>query len=644
MCGIVGIVQPENRGAIEPDILRRMNSSIKHRGPDDEGYWIHHHVGIAMRRLSIIDVDGGHQPLSNETGDIWTVFNGEIYNFQELREELIQKGHRFQCRTDTEIIPHLYEEEGDQFVHRLRGMFAIALWDNRQKKLLLYRDRVGIKPLHYWFRKGTLIFGSEIKALLEYPEVGTDISFSAVSDYLSYLYIPSPKTIYREIMRLPPGHFLRWQNQEIQVEQYWDFNFKTQDGLKEQEWAEKLRETVSESVKCHLISDVPLGAFLSGGMDSSTVVAWMSRHSSQSVKTFSIGFKNAEFNELSYAREVANYFKTDHHEEIVEPDAVTLLPKILSSLDEPFADSSAIPTYLVSEFTRHKVTVALSGDGGDELFGGYLWTQKEIILEKYRRLPAFLRRSIRSLVLGKDYNPLHEIALWNKIKRSIFDAESTPAESFARRSMCFQSWMKRELFQKSFQNALGKESSVDLIKSYFNQCQATTLLDKLLYLDSKIYLPGDILTKVDRMSMIHSLEVRVPILDHKVVELAASIPFSFKMRGSATKYILKQAMKNILPPSILTQRKRGFAIPLQLWFRGELFSLARRVLVETKVLSYRYFNPQYVKWVLEQHRSGRQSLGNHIYALLIFELWLRLAEETKGKVARASVTLKDLVG
>ncbi len=644
MCGIVGMVQPETKGAVEPEILRRMNSAIQHRGPDDEGYWIHENVGLAMRRLSIIDVDGGHQPLSNETGDIWTVFNGEIYNFQELREELIQKGHRFQCQTDTEVIPHLYEEEGDQFVHRLRGMFAIALWDNRQKKLLLYRDRVGIKPLHYWFQNGTLIFGSEIKALLEYPQVGTEISFSAVSDYLSFLYIPSPKTIYNEIHRLPPGHFLRWQNQEIQVEQYWDFNFTTNPALKEEEWAEKLRQTLSDSVKSHMISDVPLGAFLSGGMDSSTVVAWMSRHSSQPVKTFSIGFNNAEFNELAYAREVAKYFKTDHHEEMVQADAFSLLPKILSSLDEPFADSSAIPTYLVSEFTRQKVTVALSGDGGDELFGGYLWTQKEIILEKYRRLPGSLRRSIRSFVLGKDYHPLHEVAFWNKIKRSIFDAESTPAESFARRSTCFQPWMKKDLFQPAFQSALDREKSEDLIKSYFKQCRGTTLLDKLLYLDSKIYMPDDILTKVDRMSMIHSLEVRVPILDHKVVELAASIPFSLKMRGSATKYILKQAMKDILPPSILTQRKRGFAIPLQHWFRGELFSLAQRVLVETKVLSYRYFNPDYVKWILEQHRSGVQSLGNHIYALLIFELWLRLREETKGKVSQASCTLRDLVG
>ena len=644
MCGIVGIVHPESKGQVDPGILRLMNASLTHRGPDDEGYWIERNVGLGMRRLSIIDLKGGHQPVSNETGDIWTVFNGEIYNFLELRQELTQKGHSFQTRSDTEVIVHLYEEEGEEFVHRLRGMFAIALWDGRSRKFLLYRDRVGIKPLHYWFRNGTLLFASEIKALLEYPEVGRELSLSALSDYLSFLYIPTPKTIYQEIKKLPAGSFLRYQEGQIEIRSYWDVAYRANHRLSEKAWVERLRGALEESVQMHLVSDVPVGAFLSGGVDSTTVVACMSQRGVQPVKTYSIGFPDSRFNELPYAREAARCFGTEHHEEIVEPDAFSLLPKILSGFDEPFADSSAIPTYLVSEFARREVTVALSGDGGDELFGGYLWTRKELWLEKYRRLPHFLRKRIESLLLKKDYKPLRETGLGSALQRFAYDAQLAPAESFARRSMSFQPWMKKELLTPSVWAELEKDESLELIRSHFDRDAAESVIDKLLYLDSKIYLPDDLLTKVDRMSMIHSLEVRVPFLDYKLVELVASIPFSLKLKGRTTKYILKQAMKNLLPPRILKQRKQGFSIPLQHWFRAELYPFARRVLLDPNALSRRFFRSEYVSWLLERHRSGEQRFGSQLYALLVFELWCRLAEESRGSMISRTLSLKDLVG
>jgi asparagine synthase (glutamine-hydrolysing) len=642
MCGIVGIVHPEGKGQVDPGILRAMNASLTHRGPDDEGYWVNRNIGLGMRRLSIIDLEGGHQPISNETEDIWTVFNGEIYNFCELRQELIEKGHRFQTRSDTEVIVHLYEEEGEEFVQKLRGMFAIALWDGQSRKLLLCRDRLGIKPLHYWFRNGTLLFASEIKALLEVPEVSREISLSALSDYLSFLYIPTPKTIYQEIQKLPPGHRLRYEKGQVEIEPYWDFSFELNHSLSEKEWSERLRETIAEAVKLHMISDVPVGAFLSGGVDSSTVVAWMSRESPVPVKTYSIGFPDERFNELPFAREVAKHCGAEHRERMTKADAFELLPKIISGFDEPFADFSAIPTYLVSEFAKEEVKVALSGDGGDELFGGYLWTRKEVWLEKYRRLPAAVRKSIESVLLKENYRPLRESGALSALQRFVYDAGLTPYESFARRATCFQPWMKRELLEPWVAEEVERESS-EIVRSFFERNAASSVIDKFLYLDSKIYLPDDLLTKVDRMSMIHSLEVRVPLLDHKVVELASSIPFSLKMRGRTTKYILKKAMEGLLPEKILKQRKQGFALPLEPWFRGELYPFAKKILLEGPGLSRRFFQREYVTRLLEENRTGRQRFGTQLYALVVFELWCRLFQEAGSKGSPRGLLLKDLV-
>lgn len=644
MCGIVGIVHPEGREAVDGEVLHAMNASLRHRGPDDEGYWLNRTVGIGMRRLSIIDLEGGRQPISNEDSTIWTVFNGEIYNFRQLRQELTQKGHRFKTVSDTEVIVHLYEEEGEGFVHKLRGMFAFALWDDKAKKLLLYRDRVGIKPLHYWFKNGALVFASEIKAILEYPEAGREISLSALSDYLSFLYIPTPKTIYREILKLPAGHFLRYTEGQIEILPYWDFEYREVPNVPEAVWIDRLRAALKEAVKLHLVSDVPVGAFLSGGTDSSAVVSWMSQLSSSSVKTYSIGFRDDAFNELPFAREVASHCQTNHHEKIIEADAFNLLPKIISGFDEPFADSSAIPTYLVSEFARQDLKVVLSGDGGDELFAGYLWTRKEKWLERYRRFPAAIRRKVEALLLKGNYQPLRETSLQSLFQRFLFDAALPPAESFARRAMSFQPWMKENLFEPWALKELEEESSLAPVFSFFDRPNAQSVMNKFLYLDSRIYLPDDLLTKVDRMSMIHSLEVRVPLLDHKLVELAGGIPFSLKLKGRTTKYILKQAVKDMLPARILKQRKQGFSIPIQRWFREDLANFARAVLLEDKCLNRKYFRPAYVKWLLDEHQSGRQRFGTQIYALVVFELWARLAEETEGKISSKAFSLKDLVG
>ncbi len=642
MCGIVGIIHPEGKGPVDPEVLRLMNTSLTHRGPDDEGYWVSENIGLGMRRLSIIDLEGGHQPISNETGDIWTVFNGEIYNFRELRQELIEKGHRFQTRSDTEVIVHLYEEEGEELVQKLRGMFAIALWDGQSRKLLLCRDRLGIKPLHYWFRNGTLLFASEIKALLEVPEVSREISLSALSDYLSFLYIPTPKTIYQEIQKLPPGHLLRYEEGRIEIEPYWDLSYQPNYSISEGEWIERLRAALAEAVKSHMMSDVPLGAFLSGGVDSSTVVSWMSRENHLPVKTYSIGFPDGRFNELPFAREVARYCGAEHREKMAEVDAFQLLPKIISGFDEPFADFSAIPTYLVSEFAKEEVKVALSGDGGDELFGGYLWTRKEVWLEKYRKLPAAARKSIESVLLKENYRPLRESGTLSALQRFVYDAGLTPYESFARRATCFQPWMKRELLEPWVLEQ-AEDKSLETLRSFYERGAAESVIDKFLYLDSKVYLPDDLLTKVDRMSMLHSLEVRVPLLDHKVVELASSIPFSLKVRGRTTKYILKKAMQGLLPANILKQRKQGFALPLEQWFRGELYAFAKKVLLEGPGLSRRFFRREYVTRLLEENRAGRQRFGNQLYALVVFELWCRLTQETKSSGSSRSFSLKDLI-
>ncbi|MCB9800536.1 MAG: asparagine synthase (glutamine-hydrolyzing) [Candidatus Omnitrophica bacterium] len=621
MCGITGMFsshEPANE-----EILKKMNRTLTRRGPDDEGYYTEGSLGLAMRRLKIIDLEGGHQPISNEDGTVWTVFNGEIYNFQDLRKKLIRKGHHFRSKTDSEVIVHLYEEKGESFVEDLRGMFAIALWDKLEQKLLLYRDRIGIKPLHYYYENGLFLFGSEIKALNAHPGIQKSLSLPALDDYLAFLYVPAPHSIYREIHKIPPAHFLRFQNNHYQIEPYWDFAFEADYYADEEDWCERIRDTLDESVRMHLVSDVPVGAFLSGGIDSSTVCAFAAKNSTKRLKTYAMGFEDQRHNELPYARLAAAHFGSDHHEKIVQPKALELLPEILPGFDEPFADSSAIPTYLVSQFARQDVTVALSGDGGDELFGGYLWTQKELWLDQYRQLPRWLRKTLVTMLINRDFQPLRERGPLSGLKRFVFDAGQTPVDSFSRRAMCFQPWMRSKLFQPWVLDELRRNRRKNAFKYYYQKTYFQERIDKLFYLDAKVYLPDDLLTKVDRMSMLHSLEVRVPLLDYKVAELACSIPPTFKFRNKTTKYILKQAVRDFLPAKLLKQRKQGFSIPIQRWFRQELYETAQRILITEADDQRAYFRKDYIRWMLDEHRAGRQLFGTQIYALIAFELWCR---------------------
>ena len=619
MCGIAGVIQPSDQAPLDPALLRRMNETLRRRGPDDEGYWQGAQAALAMRRLSIIDLEGGHQPLCNEDRTVWTVFNGEIYNFQELRRYLLAKGHKFQTSSDTEVIVHLYEEKGEAFVRDLRGMFAIALWDAKASRFFLYRDRAGIKPLFYWFQEGVLAFASELKALLEFPQVQTRISIQALSDYLSFLYIPSPGTIYRDVHKLAPGHYLSYHEGEIELRCYWSWPEASPESMSETAWCDRILGEVEESVRLHRISDVPVGAFLSGGLDSSAVLALMARQSKTPVKTYSIGFDDPRYNELPYAREVARKFGSDHHEEIVSAAALDLLPEVIAGFDEPFADASSIPTFLVSRFARKDVKVCLSGDGGDELFGGYLWTRKEAWLAGYRRLPQSVRRLLeRSFAISSE--PNREKGFRQTLRRFLYDGSCSPERSFARRVTAVSESRKHGLFQDWVHAELEDHSSLRGLEGIF---KGRDPVAAALRFDATVYLPDDILTKVDRMSMRHSLEVRVPLLDHKVIEMAAKIPASLKFKGRTTKYIFRKALKKILPPSITAQRKQGFSPPLERWFRGDFLKHARGLLLGEGAASLSYFRPESLRSILEEHAAGRQRFGHPIFALMVFELWAR---------------------
>jgi len=627
MCGICGIVYSDSSKTVDTTILSRMNDSLRHRGPDEAGYFVKGNIGLGIRRLSIIDVEGGHQPLYNEDRTVCAICNGEIYNHDELRRDLEKRGHRFSTRSDAEVIVHLYEDLEDGFVQRLRGMFAIAIWDVREERLVLARDRIGIKPLYYSEQDGVFLFASEPKAILKHPAAERELSFEALSDYLTYLYIPAPETIYERMRKLPPAHLLIYSGGTISLTQYWELDYRKKVDVPEEECGERLRDLLRRSVKSHLMSEVPLGAFLSGGMDSSTIVALMSEVTGEPVKTFSVGFDVVDFNELRYAKLVAERFGTEHHEIHLKADIVDLLPKIVKQLDEPFADSSAIPTYLISEFAKRKVTVCLAGDGGDELFAGYDWTRRQKFVDDFNKIPRHAREGLRKVLLGAHYSPDRKTKLLDKVKRFAFDAGLSPEQSFLRRKTCFSKELQHGLMKPDVFARIERYESISKILPFFERDDIAQGLEKLLYLDTKLYLPDDGLCKVDRMSMAHSLEVRVPFLDHEVVEFAASIPFAYKMKGFVSKHILKKAMKGVLPPQILGQRKLGFTIPLNSWFRRELRGYSSALLARNQCELNRYFNSQFVDWIREEHSEGRQDFGPQIFALLVLELWLRDTKE-----------------
>ncbi|PYV75330.1 MAG: asparagine synthase (glutamine-hydrolyzing) [Acidobacteria bacterium] len=620
MCGIAGIASANETFRTSEETIHQMCEKIVHRGPDDEGIYVKDGVGLGMRRLSIIDLSGGHQPVFNEDRTIWIVFNGEIYNFPELRPELEKKGHRFYTRTDTEVIIHLYEEYGAECVQKLRGMFAFALYDDRRHRLLLARDRLGKKPLHYALAGGRLLFGSEIKSILAVaPELAT-IDYQALLQYLYFGYILAPLTAFTEIKKLPAGHLLEFENGEVRVRKYWDLpEFGAYTPASEEACLEEMEHLLQEAVRIRLISDVPLGALLSGGTDSSIVVALMTRASSGPVKTFSIGFRSADFDEARYARILASHFGTDHHELILEPDVVETLEDLTTSLEEPFGDSSMLPTYYVSRLARQHVTVALSGDGGDELFAGYDRYRIHFQRRVFERVPAWMRGLYREWI----YRRLPRDMPGRKFSYNV----SLPWQERYLDGLSFVPAFERDmpLLSPEFREILAREHDPqNMLRQFFEQAPTKDLLSQMLYVDTKSYLVGDILTKVDRMSMLTSLEVRAPILDHQFVEWAVRLSSEWKLRGGKQKYMLRKLAERLgVPREVLYRKKQGFALPLVHWIRHELRDLVLTVLLEPRSLQRGYFDDRGIRQLLEEHFRGRRDHSSRIWRLLIFELWHR---------------------
>jgi asparagine synthase (glutamine-hydrolysing) len=619
MCGICGIYNFKTKQPVPLSLLKDMGETMVHRGPDDEGFYISGETGLGHRRLSIIDLGGGHQPMSNEDGTVWVVFNGEIYNFKELYDVLLKKGHIFKTQSDTEAIIHMYEEKGAECFQYFRGMFAMAIWDGKNKRLILARDRVGKKPLFYFYDGDRIVFASEIKAILKAKDISQEIDLEAVCDYFSFLYIPVPKSIYKKIRKIRPGHYALIDNNGIRESEYWDISFAHPIELSEEEWCERLLEAYQESVRIRLISEVPLGTFLSGGVDSSSVVALMSQITKEPVQTSSIGFDEQEFNELIYAKEVSSLFGTNHHERVVRPDAVGIVKKLAWHYDEPFADSSAVPTYYVSKVAREKVTVALSGDGGDENFAGY---RRYYFDSQENKLRSFLPLGIRRPIFGT-LASLYPKADWAP---RIFRAKSTfeslscsPLEGYFRSISVFRPELKQKLLHPDVHKSLAGYDSLDVLKFYYERANTDDPLSRIQYLDIKTYLTDDILTKVDRASMANSLEVRAPILDHKFMELIATIPSSLKLQGRNGKYIFKKALERILPNNILYRRKMGFAVPVADWFRNELKEMAYETIFGNDHDTL--FQKSTIEQIWRQHQKGIRDRSATLWTLFMFRLW-----------------------
>ena len=622
MCGICGLYNLDGR-PVEKGLIERMNSTLIHRGPDDDGYHIDGHIGLGHRRLSIIDLNTGKQPIYNEDNTKVIVFNGEIYNFLELKEKLELKGHQFKTKTDTEVILHGYEEWGAECVNYFRGMFAFAVWDDKNNTLFLARDRLGIKPLYYCFDGRRIIFASELKAILEDPIVSRNLNFEALSDYLSFGYIPSPKTIFCSIQKLPAGYFLIQSGNKQVLKQYWDLKFQPDVQVSEDSFCDCILETLEESIRMRLISDVPLGAFLSGGVDSSLVVALMSRLTKESVVTNTIGFTESEFSELEYAKETSTLFDTRHHEYMVDPDAVEVVNRLSWNFDEPFADSSAIPTYYVSGMTRQNVKVALSGDGGDENFAGYRRYYFDR-LENYIRsaLPEFFRRKFIG-TLAEIYPKADWLPRMFRAKTLLTNVSRDPVYGYFNSMSYFLPEMKDRILNPDLKKKLHNYDSIEVFKNYYEKCNSKDALTRTQYVDFKTYLVDDILTKVDRAGMANSLEVRVPILDHKFVELIATIPSGLKLNGKISKYIFKKAAVRLLPDDILSRKKMGFVVPVGQWLKKELRPLVQETILSKEFKERSFFDTNYVHWLWKQHISGIRDFTQPLWALLCFELWAK---------------------
>jgi asparagine synthase (glutamine-hydrolysing) len=598
-----------------------MTSALSHRGPDDDGFYMDGPLGLGHRRLSIIDVAGSRQPIFNKDKTRAIIFNGEIYNFQRLRDTLIRKGYHFTTQGDTEVILHAYEEYGEACVQHLRGMFAFAIWDGVKQQLFLARDRVGIKPLYYYWDGHKLLFASEIKAILQDPAVERTLDAQALDDYLTYLYIPGPKSIFQKIWKLRPGHIITVSARGVVEQEYWDLAFQPRDALQEADYAAGLLEKLREAVAMHLMSEVPLGAFLSGGIDSSAVVGIMADLLDQPVNTASIGFQEAGFDELPYAREVAQYFRTRAHERTVVAEAAKILDLLVWHFDEPFADSSMVPTYYVSQVARKYVTVCLSGDGGDENFAGYRQYRFDVLKNQLRALlPAVLRRPLFGM-LARLYPQADWLPQICRAKTFFKHLALSSERAYYDSMSWFTPEMKRLLYLDTLKRDLRDYDPFSVMQVYFERTHGLDPLSRIQYVDIKTYLADDILTKVDRASMAHSLEVRVPLLDHEVMEYAASIPAAYKLRHGEGKYIFKQALCSLLPDTILNRPKMGFSIPLAQWSRGELRGMFEDRIFASDAFIGNFYKQDVIRRWWGQHQRGTRNFAPYFWALLVLETW-----------------------
>jgi asparagine synthase (glutamine-hydrolysing) len=615
MCGIAGYLTCDG-APVQPSILQGMAAALRHRGPDGEGVQIIHNTGLAHRRLAIIDLAGGAQPMANAEQTLWITFNGEIYNYRELRDQLSARGHVFQTSSDTETILNAYAEYGSDCVTWLRGMFAFALYDAPRRRLLLARDRFGIKPLYYYFDGRVLVFGSEIKALLQHPAVQRQLDPVAVSDYLTYLYVPSPRSILQNIRKLPPATVMEVYDGAIHLRRYWTPAFAPEDDSSSAgEWVERLRAALSESVRLHMRSDVPHGALLSGGLDSSTVVAFMAQQSAQPVSTYTVGFEEDDYDERQPAREVAAHFNTQHTEIVLSHEGLSLLPELIEEFDEPFADPSALPCLQIARVIARDVKVCLSGDGGDEAFCGYDVYQTAQRLQVLDRIPAALRRALLQPVLAV-------YPRWMRGRGLLGAARLGFADRYVELMCGFNNQGKRQVLTEGFAASVDDHDSYDICRRFLDDA-GSDVLSRMQTADYHTYLPDDILTKADRSSMRHSLELRVPLIDHEVFDLVRRIPTALKIRHGGGKYLLRTAMQGILPAQTLQRRKKGFGVPLRSWLCGEFGDFAEEVFADRRTAQRGILRTGELMALLRDGRRGGRDLSNEIWAALVFELWCR---------------------
>lgn len=623
MCGICGIVKQGSR-KVEEGSLRSMLRELLHRGPDDEGVYFKEtskcSVALGHRRLSIIDLSGGRQPIFNEDKSIVIVLNGEIYNFRELRDELEKRGHSFQTHSDTEVVVHLYEDYGEKCLNYLRGAWAFAIWDEKNSRLFLARDRVGKRPLLYAFHNGDFIFASEFKALLAYPGISKEINLEALDAYMSYGYVPAPLSIFKAIFKVLPANYLILEGGNIKAKKYWSLNFREKINLPEDEICRRIREGIRDAVEIRMISDVPLGAFLSGGIDSSIVVGLMSELSNKRIKTFSIGFNEESYNELNYARIVAKKFNTEHEEFIVTPDIKAVLPLLAERFGEPYADSSAVPSYYLAKMTRSRVSVALNGDGGDELFAGYQrYLANRLACSRYiKAFLAFGGGTLFKKLIPDGLSPKNFLA---KLKRFFQAASDEPVLRYSKWVGFFEEDVKSGLYSAHFKNWHKNFDALQWPKEIFREAEGLDGVDTFLYADTMLNLPNDLLVKMDIACMANSLEGRSPFLDYRLMEFAASIPSELKVKNNISKYILRKSFRDILPLEIAKRAKMGFALPLGYWLRSELKNFVEGELLSEKCLKRGYFNPAAIKGLLKEHFAAKKDLTHQLWALLMLELW-----------------------